>query len=78
MNDIISGNVLLDLSDHFSQFISVNREQIDIKKINIYRRDYSKYSNESFQMMSQSKTGTTHTIMYMIPLKTFLLNLKHL
>ena len=32
MDEIISGNVLLNLSDHFSQFISVNREQIDIKK----------------------------------------------
>ena len=32
MNDIISGNVLYNLADHFSQFISVNREQIDIKK----------------------------------------------
>ena len=49
MDDIISGNVLLNLSDHLSQLISVNREQIDIKKRNIYRRDYSKYSNESFR-----------------------------
>ena len=31
-DDIISGNVLLTLSDHFSQIISVSREQIDLKK----------------------------------------------
>ena len=43
-DDIISGNILLTLSKHFSQFISVNREKIDI-----YQRDYSKFSNESFR-----------------------------
>ena len=48
-DDIISGNVLLTLSDHFSQIISVSREQIDFKKINIFQRDYSKYSSESFR-----------------------------
>ena len=48
-DDIISGNVLLTLSDHFSQIISVSREQIDFKKINVFRRDYSKYSSESFR-----------------------------
>ena len=45
---IISGNLLLTLSEHFSQFISVNREVIDFKMINVYQRDYSKFSNESF------------------------------
>ena len=47
-DDIISGNLLLTLSEHFSQFISVNWEKIDFKKLNIYLRDYSKFSNESF------------------------------
>ena len=42
-DDILSGNVLLTLSDHFAQMVSVNREQIDSKKINVYQRDYSKY-----------------------------------
>ena len=46
---ILSGNVLLTLSDHFAQMVSVNREQIDSKKINVYQRDYSKYSRESFR-----------------------------
>ena len=41
--------LLLTLSEHFSQFISVNREKIDLKSINIYQRDHSKFSNESFQ-----------------------------
>ena len=48
-DDIISGNILLTLSEHFSQFISVNREKIDLKKINVYQRDYSRFSNESFR-----------------------------
>ena len=47
-DDIISGNALLTLSKHFSQFISVNREKLDLKNIIVYQRDYSKFSNESF------------------------------
>ena len=31
-DEITSGNVLLSLSDHFSQIISVKREQTDLKK----------------------------------------------
>ena len=42
----------MTLSEHFSQFISVKRERIDIKKVNIYQRDYSTFSNESFQDVS--------------------------
>ena len=48
-DDIISGNLLLTLSEHFSQFISVTREKIDFKHQNVYIRDYSKFSNESFR-----------------------------
>ena len=48
-DDIVGGNLLLTLSEHFSQFISVNREIIDLKKIIIYQRDYSKFSVESFR-----------------------------
>ena len=50
-DDIIGGNVLLTLSEHFSQFISVNREKHDLKNI-VYQRDYSKFSNESFRNVS--------------------------
>ena len=44
-DDIFSGNLLLTLSEH----ISVNIEIIDLKKLNIYQRDYSKFSVESFR-----------------------------
>ena len=48
-DEITSGNMLLSLSHHFSQVISVKREQIDLKKINIFQRDYSKFLSESFR-----------------------------
>ena len=51
-DDIISGNSLLTLSEHFSQFIFVTREKFDFIKLNVYLRDYSKFYNESFQDVS--------------------------
>ena len=48
-NKIISGNVVTDLSDHFSQFISVQRPKFDYKCISIYKRNYSKFSEKSFR-----------------------------
>ena len=51
-DDIISGNLLLTFSEHFSQFITVIRagEKFKkFKKLNVYLRDYSKFSNESFR-----------------------------
>ncbi len=44
-----SGNIYFSLSDHFSQFASVNREKIDIKKIDMYGRDYSGFFPEKFR-----------------------------
>ena len=48
-DNIVSGNILLSLSEHFSQFLSVTREKVDLKKVNIYQRDYSKFSSDSFR-----------------------------
>ena len=45
----VSGNIITDFSDHYSQFISVQREKIDYKSIKMYKRDYSKFSEESFR-----------------------------
>ena len=47
-DEIISGNIYLTLSEHFCQFASVNREKIDIKKINLYTRNYSNFSSKDF------------------------------
>ena len=48
-DDIICGNILLTFAEHLSQLVSVNRGKIDYKKINIYERDYSKFTVESFR-----------------------------
>ena len=48
-DNIICGNILLTLSEHFSQFQSVKRENVDLKGVNIYRRDYSTFSSVSFR-----------------------------
>ena len=50
IQDIIeSGNILSTLSEHFSQFLSVKREKVDLRKINTHQRDYSHFSSESFR-----------------------------
>ena len=48
-NKKCSGNIITDFSDHYTQFVSVFRERMDYKSINIYKRDYSKFSEESFR-----------------------------
>ena len=48
-DNIVSGNMLLSLSEHFSQFLSITREKVNLKKVNIYQRDYSKFSSDSFR-----------------------------
>ena len=48
-DEIFSGNILITFSEHFSQFTSVSREKIDLKKLNILQRDYSSFSTESFR-----------------------------
>ena len=48
-DEISSGNILITFSEHFSQFTSVCREKIDLKKLNILQRDYSTFSSESFR-----------------------------
>ena len=47
-DEITSGNIYLtlSLSLHFCQFASVQREKIDIKNINIYSRNYSRFSSK--------------------------------
>ena len=48
-NSLISGNILTDISDHYSQFISIQNQIIDTKNFNIFRRDYSNFSEKSFR-----------------------------
>ena len=48
-NSLSSGNIKTDFSDHYSQFISINNQNIDIKLTTFYKRDYSKFSEDSFR-----------------------------
>ena len=48
-NFVVSGNLYFKLSEHFSQFASINRGKIDLKKITMFGRDYSKFSGNSFR-----------------------------
>ena len=48
-DEVIGGNIYLTLSEHFSQFASVKREKIDTKKINMYTRNYAKFSSKDFR-----------------------------
>ncbi len=47
--NILSGNIYLTLSEHFSQFASVEHDKIDIKKINMIGRDYSKFCADLYR-----------------------------
>ena len=49
---IRSGNIITDFSDHYSQFVSVKRENLDLKKITMYKRNYSTFSEDSFRDVS--------------------------
>ena len=48
-NAVISGNIKTDFSDHYSQFITVNNQKIDLKSTTMYKRDYSNFSENSFR-----------------------------
>ena len=48
-NITISGNILLTLSEHFSQFLSVERGIIEYSKTKIFQRDYSKFDSQQFR-----------------------------
>ena len=48
-NIVLSGNIYLQLSEHFSQFASVQHDKIDVKYIDMYARNYTKYSDEHFR-----------------------------
>ena len=44
-----SGNIFLTLSEHFSQFVSIKREKIEYKNLNIFQHDYSKFLSQQFR-----------------------------
>ena len=48
-NIIIGGNIYLQLSEHFSQFASIQHDKIDVKNLEMYARNYKNYSDEKFR-----------------------------
>ena len=48
-NNQSSGNILLSISEHFSQFTSVVRKKIDFKNVNFFQRNYSNFTSEHFR-----------------------------
>ena len=46
---VSSGNIYLTLSEHFSQFASVNRSSIDVKKMTMYGRNLKNFSEINFR-----------------------------
>ena len=48
-DSVLSGNIFLTLSEHFSQFASVNRHNIDVKKILMYGRNMKNFSEDAFR-----------------------------
>ena len=44
-----TSNIYLTFSEHFSQFISINREKMDYISQNVFIRDYANFSSESFR-----------------------------
>ena len=47
-SNVLCGNVYLTLSEHFSQFASVVRGKIDVRKISVFGRDYSSFFGDKF------------------------------
>ena len=45
-NSIQSGNILTDLPDHYSQFIMVNRDELDVKTILVYTLNFQLTASE--------------------------------
>ena len=55
---MVSGNILLCISEHFCQFLSINRQNISLKKVNIYQRDYSNFETQAFRNGQYESDGT--------------------
>ena len=43
-----SGNILISISDHFSQFLSVECQKVDFKNVTMYHRDHLNFNTQAF------------------------------
>ena len=44
----VSGNILIKFADHFSQFLSINKEISRLKRGAVYKRDLSSFDDQMF------------------------------
>ena len=47
-SDTVGGNILSQLTNHFPQFLTVKNMAVDYRKVALFQRDYSKFSEERF------------------------------
>ena len=47
-HDTFSGNILIKFADHFSQFLSINKEVSKVKPVDVYKRDYRNFDEKYF------------------------------
>ena len=45
----ISGNLFFSIFDHFAQFFSINKNNISLKKVEIYERNYKTFNTQAFR-----------------------------
>ena len=43
-----SGNILIKFAEHFSQFLSINKEVIKVKQNTVYKHDFREFNEEYF------------------------------
>ena len=48
LNNSFSGNILIEIADHLVQFVSIDNLKIEYNKSTCYKRNYLKFSEESF------------------------------
>ena len=47
-HETVSGNIMIHISDHFPQFIILNKTNIDYKRCSFSKRDFSKFDEQKF------------------------------
>ena len=46
--DTVSGNLVIQISDHFPQFLIIKNALLDYKNCSLFQRDYAKLREQSF------------------------------
>ena len=58
-NDTYSGNILIEVADHLSQFVVVNKDVPNLSPTPKFKRDFSKFNDTSFIEDLTSKNWCT-------------------